>query len=231
MPRAAIERSVRGRTSELDRIGPVARPTRKALAVRLPRHRRTLAATAVVAAVLSAGACGTSFDAQTNQQYQAAVGADDRAADVQVLHALLVVSTNGGATLSATLVNKTDSDQRLTSATLVDGDGNELELVSTDAEDLEIAPGQARTLGQTEDAAQQSPSKIYTTSGIEEVGLYFTLTLSFDGADDVEIAIPSVTRTSVYADVALPPGADPGGNLKAPGAEATKKNAENEESL
>ena len=195
--------------------------------MRLPRHRRTLAATAVVAVVLTAGACGTSFNAQTNQQYQAAVGADDRAADVQVLHALLVVSTNGAATLSATLVNKTDSDQRLTSVSLVDGDGNELELVSTDAEDLAIAPGQARTLGQTEEAAQ-SPSKVYTTSGIEDIGLYFTLTLSFDGADDVEIAIPSVTRTSVYADVALPPGADPGGNLKAPGAEATKKNAENE---
>ncbi len=195
--------------------------------MRLPRHRRTLAATAVVAVVLTAGACGTSFNAQTNQQYQAAVGADDRAADVQVLHALLVVSTNGAATLSATLVNKTDSDQRLTSVSLVDGDGNELELVSTDAEDLAIAPGQARTLGQTEEAAQ-SPSKVYTTSGIEDIGLYFTLTLSFDGADDVEIAIPSVTRTSVYADVALPPGADPGGNLKAPGAEATQKNKENE---
>lgn len=196
--------------------------------MRLPRHRRFLAATTVAVATLSAGACGTSFDAQTNQQYQAAVGADDRAADVQVLHALLVVSTNGGATLSATLVNKTDTDQRLTSATLVDGEGNELELVSTDTEDLEIAPGQARTLGQTEEAARQSPSKVYTTSGVEDIGLYFTLTLSFDGADDVEIAIPSVTRTSVYADVALPPGADPGGNLKQPGAEATQKNKDNE---
>lgn len=213
---------------ELDRIGPVARPPRKALAVRLPRHRRTLVATAVVAAVLSTGACGTSFNAQTNQQYQAAVGADDREADIQVLNALLVVSTNGAATLSATLVNKTDSDQRLTSATLVDGEGNELELVSTDSEDLEIVPGQARTLGQTEEAARQSPSKVYTTSGIDLIGLYYTLTLTFNGADDVEIRIPSVTRTSVYADVALPPGADPGGNLKQPGFEATQKNAERE---
>ncbi len=197
--------------------------------MRHARLRRTLSATAVTAAVLTAGACGTSFDAQTNQQYQASIGADDRAADVQVLSGLLVTSIDGSATLSGTLINTTDTDQRLTSITLTDADGQELELVTTDTDDLVIAPGQARTLGLVDDGSKQLPSAIYTTTGIDTIGLYFTLTLSFDDADEVEIKIPSVTRNTIYADVALPPGADPGGNLKLPGAEATKKNDENAE--
>ncbi len=218
-----------GRPPDFGTISRVARSLRKALAVRLDRHRRSLAATAVAAAVLLTGGCGTSFNAQTNQQYQASVGADDRDADVQVLAALLVTGQDGSATLNATLINKTDRDQRLVSVTLVAGDGTELEVATTDQEDLVIAPGEARTLGLVDDGSQRLKSKIYTTSGIETVGLNYTLTLTYSDAGEVELPIPSVARNTQYADVALPPGGDAAENLITPGEAAMERNAENRE--
>ncbi|GAA1740391.1 hypothetical protein [Aeromicrobium alkaliterrae] len=198
--------------------------------MRLDRHRRPLTATAVVALVLTAGACGTSFNAQTNQQYQASIGADDRDADVQVLGGLLVTGENGSATLSATLINTTDTDQRLTSVTLVSSDGIELAVASSDSDDLVIAPGEARTLGLVDDETQRLPSKIYTVFGIEPVGLYYTLTLTFADAGEIAINIPSVARNEIYADVALPPGGDAAENLKKSGQDAMDKAAEKGES-
>ncbi|WP_229054814.1 copper chaperone PCu(A)C [Aeromicrobium sp. Leaf350] len=198
--------------------------------MRLARHRRTLAATAVAALVLTVGACGTSFNAQTNQQYQASIGADDRAADVQVLNGLLVTGENGSATLSATLINTTDTDQRLTAVSLVSSAGIELQLVSTDTEDLVIAPGEARTLGLADDSTQRLGSKVYTTFGIDTIGLYYTLTLTFADAGDLEIKIPSVARNAIYADVALPPTGDPAENLKESGADAMERSGEHGES-
>ncbi|MFT4188777.1 MAG: hypothetical protein QM621_09375 [Aeromicrobium sp.] len=185
--------------------------------MRLDRYRRPLAATAIVAAALTAGACGTSFSAQTNQQYQASIGADLRQGPVQVLGASLVTGEDGSATLSATLVNTTDAEQSLTSATLTDSDGEEHTLTSTSSDVLAISPGEARALGLVDDESQRHRSKVYTTTGIEPVGSYYTLTLNFTDAGPVEISIPSVVRNSIYKDVALPPGADPAENDKKPG--------------
>ncbi|MFT4298363.1 MAG: hypothetical protein QM597_01810 [Aeromicrobium sp.] len=190
--------------------------------MRLDRYRRTTLAAVAVAAALTAGACGTSFDAQTNQQYQAGIGADERGTDVQVLGALLVANEDGSATLSGTLVNTTDTDQRLTTVTLADADGTQFVLASDDEEELLVAPGQARTLGMAEADSDQQASKVYTTTGIDHPGLYYTLTLTFADAGEVTISIPSVARNSIYAGVALPPGADPAENDKRPGDGATE---------
>ncbi len=188
--------------------------------------RRSLAATAVVAAVLAAGGCGTSFNAQTSQQYQAGTGADSRSTPVQVLAALAVVSADGSATLSATLINTTDTDQRLTSVTLTAADGTELAVTSADVEELTIAPGQTRTLGRVDDGTHDHKSKIYTVAGIEPVGAYYTLTLTFADAGEVTIDIPTVRRSAAYADVALPPGADPAENSVGPGETFSDEKAE-----
>ena len=176
--------------------------------VRLDRFRRPSAAAAVAAAaaVLALGACGTSFNAQTNQRYQAGIGADLRDSPVQVLGALLVSDEEGNATLSATLLNKSGTDQRLTDARLVDSDGKELELTSTSPEDLVLTADTTRTLGSVSNDNEAQQSKVYTTSDVTP-GLYYTLALTFDEAGEVEIHLPSVVRSAIYEDVAPAPTA------------------------
>lgn len=172
--------------------------------MRLDRFRRPSAAVAAAAVVLALGACGTSFDAQTNQRYQAGIGADLRDSPVQVLGAMLVSDEDGNATLSATLLNKSGTDQRLTDVRLVGSDGEELELTSTSSEDLVLTDQTARTLGSVSDDNEAQQSKVYTTSGVTP-GLYYTLTLTFDEAGEVEIYLPSVVRNAIYDDVAPAP--------------------------
>ena len=85
--------------------------------------RRRLAATFATTTLLALSACG--FDAQTNQQYQAAVGAN-LYGDVDVLNSVLVANDDGSATVSAGFVNNTDDEQGLSSVSVTTMDGNEL---------------------------------------------------------------------------------------------------------
>src|SRR4051794_11198165 len=64
------------------------------------RRRRIAAAAIATTALLTLGACGTSFNAQTSKVYQASVGADHRG-DLDVMNTLLVANEDGSATLSA----------------------------------------------------------------------------------------------------------------------------------
>lgn len=165
------------------------------------RLRRTIAAVAAVVAVLGTSACSmrtTGFDAQTNFQYQAGIGADQRDTDVQVLGALLVVNDDGTATLSATLLNTTDDVQQLTGVSVIGPDGNAIE-VETAGDLLDVPVRRAVQLG-VED------SLVAFLAAPVETGRYHTVTLSFSDAEDVEIAIPSVVRTAIYDPVVAPPG-------------------------
>lgn len=166
-------------------------------------RRRTIAALVAVVATFALGACSmkfTGFDAQTNQQYQAGVGADARDTDVQVLGALLVVNGDDTATLSATLINTTGSVQQLTGIRVADNTGAEV-LVRTTRDLLDLPVGRAVQLG-------TEGGKVAVLAAPVDAGLYFTLTLSFAGAADVEIRIPSVVRNSTH-DIVVGPSADP----------------------
>lgn len=190
--------------------------------MRLDRFRRPSAAVAAAVAVLALGACGTSFNAQTNQQYQAGIGADLRDSPVQVLGAMLVSDDDGNATLSATLLNKSGSDQRLTDVRLVDGQGTELELSSTSPEDLVLTDQTSRTLGSVSNDNEAQQSKVYTTTGVEP-GRYYTLTLTFDEAGEVEIYLPAVRRNAIYDDVVPAPTSDGAGEEAEEAGEAEEQ--------
>ncbi|EFQ84678.1 hypothetical protein HMPREF0063_10019 [Aeromicrobium marinum DSM 15272] len=163
--------------------------------MRHERLRRSSAAAATALALTTLGACGTSFDAQVNQPYQAGIGADLRATDVQVLGALFVENFDGSGTFSGTLLNTTERVQDLTGFTVTDGEGTELE-VSSDGGDLSLPVRRAVQLG-IED------SKVFFAEDVE-AGRYYTITLSFDGAADVEIRVPAVTRNDIYSTVVTP---------------------------
>jgi hypothetical protein len=159
-------------------------------------HRlRSAAATLIAATALAVAGCsGTGVGAQTNQQYQAGVGANLRTGQVQLYNALAVDNGDGTATLSTVVVNTTDETQKLDDATATAG-GEEVE--------VEAAPA---IIG-PRDSFNTGPAATVVFSGdAVEAGDYITLTMIFDQAGEVTIEAPVVPRTEMYSEVAEKPG-------------------------
>ena len=165
-------------------------------------RRRRIAATALATtALLTLGACGTSFNAQTSKVYQAAVGADHRG-ELDVMNTQLVANEDGSATLAASIVNNTKTEQTLDSITATTLSGEELQ-VSDPATPLDLKPDLGTIVG-----AVASPSIFSITKGAA-AGHYVRLTLTFSNAAPVTIEAPVVTRTAEYDEVATAPAPEP----------------------
>lgn len=161
----------------------------------LRRSSVTLAALATATLTLS-GCSDTNFSAQTNQQYQAAEGANV-VGDVDVLNTLLVINPDGSATISAGLVNHEDDEDALTGITARTRSDDPVTLpVSVPGRDVPLASDELVTIGGLDDDA------VFVV-GSAPLGLYVDLTLSFENAADVEVGAPVVDRSEVYDDVAL----------------------------
>ncbi|SKB08030.1 hypothetical protein [Aeromicrobium choanae] len=154
--------------------------------------RRTLAAiTLAVAAPFALSACGTSFGAQTNQQYQAAVGSNLRTGPIGVYNGLFVDNADGTATFSGGLLST--EDQTIESVT-VDGAAKKL------ARPITLKPNTLLTLG--------AAGEIVVKSDIA-AGDYVTISFAATPGGDVSIEVPVVARTEMYADVAKRPTSEP----------------------
>ena len=154
------------------------------------RRRRLVATSLSAVAILALSACG--FDEQTNQQYQPAAGANYRSATVDVLNTLLVANANNSATLSASIVNNTGSDQSLSSVTVDTLDGSKSLPVRSTKILLPLPKGSSATLGQASDAGG-----FVVTEGAKP-GYYVKVTLNFTDAAPVTIEAPVVARTPDY---------------------------------
>lgn len=161
------------------------------------RTRRLTAATLMLTAALGLTACGTGGSTQTNQQYQAGIGANVRTGDVRLYNALLVANTDDTYALSVGLLNQTDAALTLDSVTVrpLGGSGS---VTAQPAQPVELQPRQLYTLGREGEVASIDGSDI-------ELGRYADLTLTFSNGDEVAIQAPVVARTSVYSDVAEQP--------------------------
>lgn len=159
--------------------------------------RRLTAASLTLAASLGLTACGTGGDAQTSQQYQPGIGANVRTGEVQVYNGLLVANTDDTYSLSAGLLNTTDTEQTLESVTVspLSGEGS---VTAEPAVPVELAPRQLFTVGRAGELADIDGSAV-------ELGRYAELTLTFSGAGEVDISVPIVARNASYADVAEQP--------------------------
>lgn len=149
-------------------------------------------------ALLTLGACTRGFDAQTNQHYQAAVGANVHG-DVDVLNALVVVNDDGSGTISAGFVNNTGDEDALSSVTVTTLDGKELQVRGLRSRFI-LPEGQLTSLGTS---AENGNFRI--ADGVK-AGYYVKVTFDFEGASPVTIEAPAVSRTAEYDNV---PGADP----------------------
>lgn len=139
------------------------------------------------------GGCGTGFDAQTNQVYQPAVGANARG-DVDVLNTLLVANPDGSATISAGLQNNLDDVERLSSVSVTTFDDEPLTVRSPRIA-LPLEPGLLTTIG-TEDSA------VFLVEEGAEEGAYVKVTFTFADSAPLTIEAPVVARNSEYDDVA-----------------------------
>lgn len=156
------------------------------------RRRRLTAASLAVTAALTLSACGTSFDAQTNQVYQPAVGANERG-DVDALHTLLVGNADGTATLSAGLVNHLEDEQTLASVAVVNGDGEKLTV---------RAPRTALALPQnvlTQSGGDAATA--FTIAEGAEPGDYVDITFTFSDSGPLRVKAPVVARSAEYDSV------------------------------
>ncbi len=162
------------------------------------RTRRIAAASIAVLAASTLAACGTGGGAATSQQYQPGIGANVREGDVQLYNALLVAGSDETLALSAGIVNRTEEDQTLESATFGPrGDSDVEEVTVEPSADVTVGPGQLYTIGELGELA-----------GIESeltAGLYSTVTLTFSGAGAVTIEAPIVARDATYESVAEAP--------------------------
>jgi hypothetical protein len=152
---------------------------------------RAAAATAlVVLAPFALSACGTSFSAQTNQQYQAGVGANLRQGDLQVYNGLFVDNGDGTATFSGGLLARGDN-QSLTSATITPKTGPAIDV--TLSAPIELPGEKLVTLGTT--------AEILISDKAVTAGDYVKITFKSDTATAM-IDVPVVARTPEYDSVA-----------------------------
>lgn len=193
-----VKKQVRARSIPTpDTIGPRLDGSRYLVTSARSLRPRAAAATLFAAtAVALAGCTGTGVDAQTNQQYQAGVGANLRTGQVQLYNTLAVDNGNGTATLSTVVVNTTDETQKLDGAIATAMDSGEQ--VDVEAAPAIIGPGDTFNTGPA--------ATVMLTGGIVEAGDYVTVTLAFDRAGEVTIEAPVVTRTEMYSEVAEEPG-------------------------
>lgn len=159
-------------------------------------RRRLTATSFAAAALLVLGACG--FNAQTNHQYQAAVGAHARG-EMDVLNTLLVANDDGSATVSASLVNHTESEQSLSSVSVTAMDGTELAVRGLKLL-LPLPQNRLAGLGLSSDAGG-----FRVTEGAKP-GYFVKVTFSFTASAPVTVEAPVVERTAEYEKVA---GAEP----------------------
>ena len=162
---------------------------------RSPRLRSAVATLLAATALGLAGCTATGNDAQTNQQYQAGVGANLRTGQVQLYNALAVDNGDDTATLSMVVVNTSEQTQKLDSVTATTVDGTTVESRIAPAI---IGPGGSFDTGPA--------ATVVLTGGAVTAGDYVTMTFAFDKAGDVTIEAPVVPRTEMYSQVAEKPG-------------------------
>lgn len=173
-----------------------------------PFQRRVAIASLLLAPAL--GACG--FNVQTDQVYQAAVGADNRDSTIKVLNAVIVTNGTGQGTFAGSLVNSTGTEDVVTEVT---------------ADAVTTVPGGEIVVPSF---GLVNLSKLGANGEIPLVldgdpiaaGRFVTLTFSFASADPVTMAVPVVDNTAEgedYFGVPLAPApGEPG--TKAEQAEA-----------
>ena len=159
---------------------------------------KVLAAAAALVAVPALSACGTNFDAQTDQVYTPADGENNYDGSVDVLNAMIVSDTPGSGRFIAGLVNN-DSQEPDTFES-VEGVGESAEVTfSVEGGETEIPPGGGLQLA-------DDGSAMVVASGSEDAlqaGKFVRVSVSFANGDTAELNVPVMAPGVTYEGVEL----------------------------
>ena len=163
---------------------------------------------ALVLAVSVTAGCGAGFDAQTNQPYQPAEGANGEAGPIAARNFLVIADDEGRGVLHGVLVNTGDTDDRLASIR-VDESADGVRIAGSSAQPLPA--GAALTLGGTQlpnatgtpETANPSETpdpddpggavvKPVRVTGAKP-GRVVRMTISFGSAGPITIQVPVIT--------------------------------------
>jgi len=172
---------------------------------------RLFTSVAAVAALGLSGCAGTGMDAQTNAQYQAAIGANVRTGAIQLFNALAVDNGNGTLTLSAAVLNTTTQPVKLVSAD-IDAPDHQLVNSGVGTWPLIVGAGQLKDIGKA--------GSVIIDSARIKAGNYVTVKLVFSGKNSVSVDAPVVARNAIYESVATSGGGEdlPVKSAEEPGA-------------
>ncbi|TSD68197.1 hypothetical protein [Aeromicrobium piscarium] len=165
------------------------------------RRRRIAAIALVAASPLVLSACGTSFSAQTNQQYQQSIGANlrDTDAPVQIYNGLFVDNGDGTATFSGALLARAE-DQVVESVE-----------VTSSGTDVTASPSGTPTLVDLPNGIELTAELLAPVGADGEIiveddevveGRYALVTLNLSSGQQVSLNVPVVARSEMYSSVA-----------------------------
>ncbi|NLC98345.1 MAG: hypothetical protein GX678_04635 [Actinomycetales bacterium] len=153
----------------------------------MSKRRLRIAATAIaLASTFALSACGSNFSAQTNHQYQAAVGSNVRSGPIQVFNALFVDNGDGTATFSGALLAPSGSQEIVEAAV----PGADVSLSGP----IKLAKNTLFTVG--------AQGEIITTLDPNQIGRNIELTLTSTSGDKLAVSAVVVERSDMYASVA-----------------------------
>lgn len=158
---------------------------------------RRLALGCAATALLGLTGCGAGFDAQTQQQYQPAVGVSNREGDVYAINTLVVTDGQGNGTVVSALINQADAEDTLASVAATDDRGAALRVQPLPDAGISLPTSQLVQLGN--DGAVRVSSKDL------QAGQFLTLTFTFANAAPLQVDAPVVETGETYADVPLGP--------------------------
>ena len=150
--------------------------------------RRGLAAAALVLATPALTACG--FNVQTDQDYQPAVGVNDRTGQVDVLNAVVVSAQDGSGQFIATFVNT--STKASVKVLSIESGGSEGTVVGK-----RLKPETLLNL------AQEAPVMVSGTDVAP--GKFVKVTIDFDNGQQTVLNTPIVANTAFYAEFGKAP--------------------------
>lgn len=178
-----------------------ARPSARS---RLPRR---LAIAVLVATLPVLTACAANFSAQTQQQYQPAVGTDDRDGDVYVINAVIVADQAGNGTVVTTLISQ-QSDDYLQGFSAEDSKGGALKTnklpAITGSQDPN-APSNGIALPAQQSVKIPDDGALQVSGDTITPGTFATLTLTFVEAAPATIDVPVVPRSGPYIGTQIRP--------------------------
>lgn len=151
----------------------------------------------LAALLLLSSGCGSNFNAQSQQQYQPAVGVSDRTSGVYAINTLVVTNDNGDGTVVSALINQAKHDDTLAKVTAVDNLGAALKVAPLPASGLSLPAGQAVQLADS--------GAVRLSGSSPKAGTFITLTFTFAQAAPVAVQVPVVINSSTYASVPVGP--------------------------